>query len=350
MLAKDTHNQKIQRVGTMRHIPILFDEMTQLTVEAKSDLVYDITQGRGKNRMKSSENAERINNTKWATGIICTTNRSLRDDILSVKAMPEGELMRILELRVAQDPMDDPAWSRAHFNRLYSNYGHAAKPFIQYVLDNLPEVIAFVEKIQQKIEQAADMKSNERYWSIQAALAISAGIITRKLGLHDIDHRPVLKFIVNHIIACRKQNQQLMEEGSDFLGNLLQRRFHEILVINGAKDARTGLESGPIREPRGALTARYEPDTHLLCISSKEYRAECAKWKVNFEESLERYKKSGAYLGMKRKRMSSGTTMDANVNIHALWFDSTKLDFFNKEELLNASGDGGDVPDTVEDA
>jgi hypothetical protein len=350
MLAKDTHNQKIQRVGTMRHIPILFDEMTQLTVEAKSDLVYDITQGRGKNRMRSSENAERINNTKWATGIICTTNRSLRDDILSIKAMPEGELMRILELRVLQDPMDNPAWSRAHFNRLYSNYGHAVKPFIQYVLDNLPEVIAFVEKIQQKIEQAADMKSNERYWSIQAALAISAGIITRKLGLHDIDHRPVLKFIVNHIIACRKQNQQLMEEGSDFLGNLLQRRFHEILVINGAKDARTGLESGPIREPRGALTARYEPDTHLLCVSSKEYRAECAKWKVNFEESLERYKKSGAYLGMKRKRMSSGTTMDANVNIHALWFDSTKLDFFNKEELLNASGDGSDVPDTVEDA
>jgi len=350
MLAKDTHNQKIQRVGTMRHIPILFDEMTQLTVEAKSDLVYDITQGRGKNRMKSSENVERTNNTKWATGIICTTNRSLRDDILSIKAMPEGELMRILELRVLKDPNDDPAWARSHFNRLYSNYGHAATPFIQYVLNNLPEVIEFVEKVQQKIEQATNMKSHERYWSIQAALAISAGIIARKLNLHDIDHRPVMQFVINHIITCRKQNQQLMEEGSDFLGNLLQRRFHEVLVINGTKDARTGLESAPIREPRGALTARYEPDTRMLCVSSKEYRAECAKWKVNFEESLERYKKSGAFLGMKRKRMSAGTTMDANVNIHALWFDTTKLDFFNQEEFLNADSDGGDVSDPVEDA
>jgi hypothetical protein len=207
-----------------------------------------------------------------------------------------------------------------------------------------------VEKVQQKIEHAADMKSNERYWSIQAALAITAGIITRKLGLHDIDHRPVLKYIVNHIIVCRKQNQQLMEEGSDFLGNLLQRRFHEILVINGSKDARTGLETGPIKEPRGALTARYEPDTKLLFVSSKEYRAECAKWKVNFEESLERYKKRNAYLGMKRKRMSAGTTMDANVNVHALWFDVTKLDFFKEEEFLNAEGDGGDIPDTMEDA
>ena len=350
MLAKDTHNQKIQRVGTMRHIPILFDEMTQLTVEGKSDLVYDITQGRGKNRMKSSENAERINNTKWATGIICTTNRSLRDDILSVKAMPEGELMRILELRVAQDPMDDPAWSRAHFNRLYSNYGHGVTPFVQYVLNHLTEVIAFVEKIQQKIEQAADMKVNERYWSIQAGLAISAGIITRKLGLHDIDHRPVLKYIVNHIIASRKANQQLMEEGSDFLGNLLQRRFNEILVINGTKDARTGLENGPIKEPRGALTARYEPDTKLLFVSSKEFRAECAKWKVNFDESLERYKKTNAYLGMKRKRMSAGTTIDANVNIHALWFDVTKLEFFDEQELLNAEDPERSVPDSMENS
>lgn len=350
MLAKDTHNQKIQRVGTLRHIPIVFDEMTQLSEEAMSDLVYDITQGRGKNRLKSSENAERINNTKWATGLIATTNRSLRDAILSIKAMPEGELMRILELRVTQDPNHNPAWSRAHFDRIYKNYGHAATPFIQYVLNNLPEVIAFVEKIQQKIEQAADMVVNERYWSIQAALAISAGIITRRLGLHDIDHRPVLKFIVDHIVSSRKQNQRLMEEGSDFLGNLLQRRFNEVLVINGTKDARTGLEAGPIKEPRGALTARYEPDTHLLFVSSKEYRTECAKWKVNFEESLERYKKSGAYLGMKRKRMSSGTTLDANVNIHALWFDVTKLEFFKEEEFINADDSGGSVSNPLEDA
>lgn len=350
MLAKDTHNQKIQRVGTMRNIPMLFDEMTQLTVEGKSDLVYDITQGRGKNRMKSSENAERINHTKWATGLIATTNRSVRDDILSIKAMPEGELMRIMELRVLKDPNDNPAWSRAHFNRLYKNYGHASIPFIQYILNHLPEVIAFVEKIQQKIEQAADMKVNERYWSIQAALAISAGIITRKLGLHDIDHKPVMQYIIKHIIASRKQNQQLMEEGSDFLGNLLQRRFHEILVINGTKDTRTGLETGPIKEPRGALTARYEPDSKLLFVSSKEYRAECAKWKVNFDESLERYKKSGAFIGMKRKRMSAGTTIDANVNIHALWFDVRKLEFFSEEELLNADSYGGDVPDPVEES
>jgi hypothetical protein len=159
-----------------------------------------------------------------------------------------------------------------------------------------------------------------------------------------------MQYIIKHIISSRKQNQQLMEEGSDFLGNLLQRRFNEILVINGSKDSRTGLETGPIREPRGALTARYEPDSKLLFVSSKEYRAECAKWKVNFEESLERYKKSGAFIGMKRKRMSAGTTIDANVNIHALWFDVRKLEFFSEEELLNAESDGGNFFDPVEES
>jgi hypothetical protein len=158
----------------------------------------------------------------------------------------------------------------------------------------------------------------------------------------------VLKYIVNHIISSRAQNEKLMEEGSDFLGNLIQRRFHEILVINGKKDSRTGLEHGPIREPRGSLTARYEPDTKILYISSKEYRTECNKWKVNFDESLDQYKKLGAFMGMKRKRMSSGTNFDADVNIHALWFDTSKLDFFNEESIVNVENTERDIPDTVE--
>jgi hypothetical protein len=348
MLAKDTHNHKIQRTGTLRNVPVLFDEMTQLSVEDMSNLIYDITQGRGKNRMKSAENAERLNLTKWSTGIIATTNRSVPDALMSMKAMPEGELMRVMELQITKDPLDNPAWSRQHFAKLNANYGHAITPFLQYLLNNLPQVIDFVEQIQQKIERAANMHTSERFWAIQAALAISAGIITRKLGLHDIDHRPVLKYIVNHIISSRAQNEKLMEEGSDFLGNLIQRRFHEILVINGKKDSRTGLEHGPIREPRGSLTARYEPDTKILYISSKEYRTECNKWKVNFDESLDQYKKLGAFMGMKRKRMSSGTNFDADVNIHALWFDTSKLDFFNEESIVNVENTERDIPDTVE--
>ena len=348
MRVKDTYNQKLQRVGTFQNIPILFDEMTNMDPKQKSDLAYDITEGRAKNRLQSQNNAERLNHTKWATGMITTSNRSLRDDLLSLKAFPEGELMRMMELHIFNDANDDPVWARQHFGRLHTNYGHAVFPYMQYIIAHLPEVITFLGQMQVKIEMAADIKSQERYWSAMAAIAITGGIISRRLGLHDIDHIPVMNYIVKHIKESRIQNTQMVAENSDFLSGFIQRKFHEVLVINGNKDHKTGLETGPIREPRGALTARYEPDTKLLYVVAKEYRAECNKGQLNFEESLAMHKKSGAYLGQKRKRMTSGTIVDTNLNAPALVFDTTKLEFFREEVLLNAKDSESDSTDPVD--
>ena len=348
MRVKDTYNQKLQRIGTFQNIPILFDEMTNMDPQQKSNLAYDITEGRAKNRMQSQNNAERLNHTKWATGLITTSNRSLRDDLLSIKAFPEGELMRMMELHIFNDANDDPVWARQHFGRLHTNYGHAIFPFMQYVVGHLPEVIKFLGDIQVKIEVAASITSQERYWSAMAAIAITGGIIARNLNLHDIDHKPVMAYIVKHIKESRAQNKQMVSENSDFLSGFIQRKFHEVLVINGKKDHKTGLETGPIREPRGALTARYEPDTKLLYVVAKEYRAECNKSQLNFDESLAMHKKSGAFLGQKRKRMTSGTIVDTNLNAPALVFDATKLEFFREEALLNVKDSESDTFDSVE--
>jgi hypothetical protein len=350
MRVKDTYNQKLQRIGTFQNIPILFDEMTNMDPQQKSNLAYDITEGRAKNRMQSQNNAERLNHTKWATGLITTSNRSLRDDLLSIKAFPEGELMRMMELHIFNDANDDPVWARQHFSRLHTNYGHAIFPFMQYVVSHLPEVIKFLGDIQVKIENAAEIKSQERYWSAMSAIAITGGIIAKNLGLHNIDHKPVMTYIIKHIKESRAQNKQMVSENSDFLSGFIQRKFHEVLVINGKKDHKTGLETGPIREPRGALTARYEPDTKLLYVVAKEYRAECNKSQLNFDESLAMHKKSGAFLGQKRKRMTSGTIVDTNLNAPALVFDATKLEFFREEALLNVENIKSDILDPLEAA
>ena len=334
MLVKDTYNQKLQRIGTYQHIPILFDEMTNMPPDQKSNLVYDITEGRGKNRMKSQDNAERINLTHWATGLITTANRSLRDDLLSIKSFPEAELMRLLEMHIYNDPNNDTVWARTHFNRLDTNYGHAIVPFVQYVIAHLPEVIDFMGKIQTKIEHAADMTNQERFWSVMATLSITGGVIANKLGIIDIPHKPVLEFAVNHIKNSRTQNKMMLLDNSDFLGSFIQRKYHETLVINGLKDGKTGLETGAIREPRGALSARYEPDTKLLFVIAKVYREECNKGQLNFDESLEMYRRSKAFIGTKRKRLAAGSIVDTGVSTPCLAFDTKKLPSFKEEVFL----------------
>jgi hypothetical protein len=48
------------------------------------------------------------------------------------------------------------------------------------------------------------------------------------------------------------------------------------------------------------------------------------------------HRKSGALVDTKKKRMTAGTVANTQAPVNALWFDTTKLDFFNATALLNA--------------
>jgi hypothetical protein len=180
-----------------------------------------------------------------------------------------------------------------------------------------------------------------------ATIAITGGTIAKTLGLHDIKIQPVFNYSINLIKETRLRNREYMFDSDDYLGGFLQRHFNETLVINGNRDGRTGLEHGPIREPKGALTIRYEPDTKIIYIVVKSFRDDCVKNQANFEESLIPYRKSGALIGMKKKRMTAGTVANTQAAVNALWFDTTKLEFFNENVLLNADNSEPSAADSV---
>ena len=79
----------------------------------------------------------------------------------------------------------------------------------------------------------------------------------------------------------------------------------------------------------------------------KSFRDDCARNQANFEESLTSYRKSGALLGTKKKRMTAGTVANTQAAVNALWFDTTKLDFFNENVLLNANDSESSTADPV---
>lgn len=335
MLApKDTYNARMNRMGVMQSFALTMDEITNMDPAQMSQQVYDVTSGRAKNRLKQHENAERLNHTKWQTGMITSSNRSITDALLSIKGFPDGELKRIMEINVKPDPLDDATWARQHFGRLMDNYGHAIEPYLQAIVSQLPMVKTKLAEMQIRIEQAASIRNTERYWALKSSLALAGGTIAKTLNLHDIPVKPVFDYAVNLIGEHRAKTQEYMFDVDDFLGAFLQRHFHEILVINGERDNRTGLEHGPIREPRGALTVRYEPDTKLLYVVNRTYRDDCAKNFVNYEESLSGYRKSGALVGTKKKRMTSGTVANMQAAVSAMCFDTTKLDSFREDVLL----------------
>lgn len=335
---KDTYNSRMQRLGTMQNLAVTMDEITNMPPEQMSQQVYDVTSGRGKNRLKQHENAERLNHTKWATGMITSSNRYIVDALLSIKGFPDGELKRIIELGIPQEDDSDATWARQHFGQLMTNYGHAIEPYAQALVGQLPVVKDTLTQIQLRVDNAAEIRNSERYWAMMVSLALAGGTIAKRLNLHDIPIKPVFEFALAQIKLSRARSREYMFDVDDFLGSFLQRHFHEILIINGNKDKSTGRDYAPIREPRGALTVRFEPDTKMMFVAVKPFRDECAKQQLNFQEVLAPYKKSGALIDIRRKRMSAGTVANMEAPANALFFDTNKLKAFNPEILVEVDG------------
>ena len=342
---KDTHNHRMQRMGTMQSLTPTIDELTNLEPKAMSSLVYDITSGKGKNRMSAKANVERTNVTTWQIPVVSSSNRRVKDALLTTKSFPEPELLRILEDEILPDPDNDPTWSKAHFGRLMSNYGHAIDPFIKYVATNLPTVIELLGRVNRKLDRAANITNTERFWSAGIAIDLTGGIIAHNLGLHNIPIEPVFQHAINLVNNTRSKNNEEFSHVADYLGGFLQRHYQDILVINGKTHSRTGLEQAPIREPRGKVVVRYEPDTKLLFVVNKEWRDDCAKSFMGYEDTLNPYRKSKAFTGLKKKRMLAGTAMGASDGVMALTFDTSKLDFFAEDAIVNADlkPEGGDT-------
>ena len=341
---KDTHNHRMQRLGAMQSLTPVIDELTNMEPKAMSNLVYDITSGKGKNRLSAKANVERANNTTWQIPVVCSSNRRIKDALMTVKALPDAELMRILEDEVTPDPYDDPTWSKAHFGRLMTNYGHAIDPYIKYVASNLPVVVELLNTVNSRLDKAANIKNTERYWSAGIAIGITGGIIAHNLGLHNIPIEPVFQHAVNLVNSTRTKHTEELGHAEDFLGGFIQRHYQDILVINGRADKRTGLEMGPIREPRGKVVIRYEPDTKMLFISNYEWRQDCGKMFMGYEDTLNPYRKSKALEGIKRKRMLAGTVAANTGAISVLAFDTTKLEHFSEGLFLDGDSEskGGD--------
>jgi hypothetical protein len=306
---KDTMNSMIHRLGVMNNLPVTIDEITKLSGDHFSDLAYSISQGRGKNRMKQHENAERVNSTKWATMALCSSNASFYDKLSSLKATPDGEFMRLLEYRIDLTGTLSKEEADVVFNRLYDNYVHAGVEYAQYLVGNLETALDAVMQIQQKLDKAIGLTSRERFWSAIIACNIAGALIAKDLGIINFDIKRVYDWIVKEVKVMR---HDIKAPSSTHTASVINEFMNEhraaVLVINNEADSRSGMEQLPLVEPKfNDLFIRMEPDTKKMFINAKQLRAYCSEQQITLKETLKALEIDKAYLGLVKKRLSKGT-------------------------------------------
>jgi hypothetical protein len=341
----DTQNAKFLRLGIMNNLPFTIDEITNMMPVEFSTLVYGMSQGRGKDRVKASANELRLNLSSWQSISVCSSNASFYEKMSSLKNTPDGEFMRLLEYKVDQNNVIDPAKAKQMFDfQLKENYGHAGDIYAKWLVSNLEEAKATALGIQAKVDKELQLTQRERFWSAVIAANITGGLIAKQLGLIDWDVKAIYLWATKMLAGLRTEVKPPAGDATTVIGDYINRHIQNILVVNDNVDLRSNMPFAPVCEPRGDLLIRYEPDTKRMFLAGKPFKSDCVKYQTNYKDTLNQLKSQGVFVGTMNKRLSKGMKV-VSPGVHSLVFDCSGSDFLDIEGILpveaeDAGGEG----------
>ena len=333
-IEKDTLNAKMQQLGVMNNLPNTIDEITNMLPKEFSDLAYGISQGRGKHRVKGSENALRVNNTSWQNMTLASANASFHEKLLILKSIADGESVRLLEYKIEPNDVIGMAYGKEMFDhQLNENYGHAGEIYLSYLVNNLESAKADYKMIQAKIDKEVQFTSRERFWSAVCATIITGGLIAKQLGLHDYDMGAIYRWMKKMLSEMRLDVKPPSESPVTALGEFVNAHLAmNTLVVNGEVDARTNMQTIPGMEPRGELLIRYEPDNKHLYVAAKQFKEFCVKQQINYKSLLKTMTDQQILLETVNKRMSKGMKLSSPV-VRTLKFDAGKSEYLQLDTM-----------------
>jgi hypothetical protein len=331
---KDTFNAKIHRLGVLNNFANTLDEITNTSAMEFSDLAYSISQGRGKNKMKSQVNEQRVNLTSWQGITLCSSNASFYEKLGIAKDSPDGESMRLLEYHIKPSSIISTSEGKEMFDhQLLENYGHAGDIYATWLVNNRDEAIRTLRQIQARIDHDVQFTSRERFWSATAAANITGGLISKALGLHNYDMKAIYKWMIEMLKVMRENVAIPAPDMSNVLGEFVNAHINNVVVVNGNIDSRTSMEAAPILEPKGELHIRYEPDTKKMYVSVQSFRKYCAERQVNYRNFVEQLTGKGILTVIANKRLSKGMRIVAPA-VRAIELDTTKDEFLHMDEFV----------------
>ena len=340
----DTAASKMNRAEVQKNLCLWMDEVTNSTAKDLSDFVYQYTSGSQRNRMSASSNQERTRGELWKQNAVSTGNTSIMEKISVVKAMPKGEAMRVLEVRAypiaALNKIDTDQLSETILN----NYGHAALPYLQYLMQDIGNVKELYKVTQLKLDKACKFTPADRFHSVLATNGIMGLMMAKKAGLINYNIVPVVTWLVGVATSIKEQIKSLDVDAETTLTNFLAENYNNILRIKSTDDARANNGAHldhlviPDSTPRISMVARYETDVKMLYIYPKPLKEWCTKQQINYEGFKDALRKGRTKAKIDKKRMGKGTHMNL-PSVDVLWVHCEGFMDDDKESAIAAAAE-----------
>lgn len=274
----DTARAFVQKLGVLNNLPATYDEHTNLDGEMVSDLCYMVSKGQGRQRLRQSGEAAE-NHGNWQLMMLMTGNRSLNARLAQAKADSSAEAARVFEYEVPANTLlkadADQFWGPG--GQLFENFGVAAEPYIQHLLQNQDWAKDRVRHWVREVDRLADVTSGERFWSAGVACVLTGFELSNGCGLTNCDIDRLLNFAVRVIRGMRTNVEDNTRSPVGMVSEYLNSNMRSLLVVGAEVNGFSRLEL----EPSDKLRARLERHTGRLYIDRADFRRFCSKAQVD---------------------------------------------------------------------
>jgi hypothetical protein len=310
-----------QRLGLLHSLPLVTDEITSKNREAPewfSEFLLDMTEGRGKERMESGANKERLNNSTWAAHAIMSSNTYVVDSLTGARKVgAEGELRRLIEFRMN----DILTWTPEEIEIIKSlshNYAVAGEVLADFFAKNVPLLKELVPDIVRKMHAEYGATNDERYWIGSVGCNIAAGIIMgdAHTGLVNLPLDKIIDAYRKRIEYQRVAIRGNKRSTEDVLNEFIRESWGQFVVVNygisggilaqmgdgGSIDKSTTRKEVKGRVENGAIEGYTD-----FYIEERVLRSFCATMNFGYAEFKEQLEKLFAVQYMPRKDLMSRT-------------------------------------------
>ena len=226
-----------QRLGMLHSLPFVSDEITTLNhkdFEWFPAFSMTVSEGRGKERMESGSNKERLNLSTWSTFALLSSNTHGVDYLTGArKHSSEGELRRTLEWIMDQKL----AWTPEEVEIIKSiqeNYGVAGDVWAQYMVDHVDELKDMTKKTVTQMYKVFNAPNDERFWMAGVGCAVTAALCfgSKYAGIVDMPIEPMIESYRRSINTIREAMKNGKRSAEDIINSFVQEYYGKFVIVH----------------------------------------------------------------------------------------------------------------------
>jgi hypothetical protein len=183
----DTTNAMMKKIGDLHNLPVYWDELrTKDQLEKVIDIVFQITQGKGKARMNKDTTLAEV--PTFTTMFVVASNYGIGDTVYHQTESTEAGGLRLFEVeaRKLTMTMSDHA-ARQLMIPLQANYGVAGATFAGELAKNRKAVKTLVDNVSDRLQARHQFDAKERFWAMTMTALLAGAMLANHWGLTRFD-------------------------------------------------------------------------------------------------------------------------------------------------------------------